>query len=636
MGVIDDLLDAAQRFAHWKAVQDQTRSAATEAAMSLKRQAFRDTRFVAPDSNVFFESVIEGDDLMPTRYFEYGQKACKPVGRIRISLGANQGEGYATGFLVAPGLLLTNQHVLRDLEWARAATIGFDAEDDLQGLPKTVATFTLQPNDLYLASEELDYCLVRVSPVSLEGRHIEEFGYFRLIDKTGKIERDEYATIIQHPHGRQKQVALRNNKIIVYVYDTESNAAQNNYLYYGTDTLAGSSGSPVLSDQWFVVALHRRGVPATRTVGSGQGTRKVVLTVTGRKADEDEPLGRIKYIANEGVRVSKILADLKIRAASDTGASGAARALREISDVAGDPDKGPLWVPVAVPVATSRDMAVDDGAGLLEIVRRKTAVFADAPGYREDFLGVKVALPEPSQALAKQLAKRIDDPSNYLLPFNHFTTAVHARRRMPVFAAVNIDGTWKAQHPEPMPKRPAWSYDPRLSDEHQMNDSLFSNMLQRGHMAARDYVYWGDDVEIADVHSFTLSNVCPQIGKFNGNREWARLERLIVGTAASKARLLSVFCGPIFAKSDKLYDDLRSKKSDAAFDTGIRIPARFWYIVIWKEGGAPKARYFILDQSDDIDEVGPLELDFEAPATVKDSTREEITRLTDLDFPDLT
>ena len=32
--------------------------------------------------------------------------------------------------------------------------------------------------------------------------------------------------------------------------------------------LERSSGAPVFNDQWYVVALHRRGVPATTTVGS--------------------------------------------------------------------------------------------------------------------------------------------------------------------------------------------------------------------------------------------------------------------------------------------------------------------------------------------------------------------------------
>jgi len=64
-----------------------------------------------------------------------------------------------------------------------------------------------------------------------------EFGYLRLFGSTGKIARGEYATIVQHPNGRQKHIAIRNNKITVYVYDSDlaqTEAEGNNFLYFST------------------------------------------------------------------------------------------------------------------------------------------------------------------------------------------------------------------------------------------------------------------------------------------------------------------------------------------------------------------------------------------------------------------
>ncbi len=627
MSILDELERTAWRYDKWRQVQDAARNSEVAQRMQRERQRFDGSRYIGVDDRVFFEQIIEGDDLMPIRYFELGRLAATPVGRIRIDLGSTLGEGYATGFLVAPGVLMTNWHVLKSPEFARAATVSFDAEDDVRGLPKPQRVFTLRPSDLYVSDEELDFCVVAVAPTTIDGAgSIEAFGYLRLFGQTGKITRDEYATIFQHPRGRQKQAAVRNNKIVVYVYDQEADAPDNNFLYYATDTLHGSSGAPVLSDQFFVVALHRRGVPRTRDVRG----RRVVLRKDGTPAREGDPGAMIDYIANEGVRVSKILQRLDLRSKTEPIV---ARASQLIAEAAGRVDQGPFWVPAAPPIRQSA--AVTDDLDLLEIVHRKVEVFENAPGYQSDFLpGFEIGLPEPDDDLAAQLAPRTDGVAGNVLEFAHFSTAVHATRRMPVYAAINLDGRAKATMAS-MPRRPSWSYDPRIAEDHQLDDSIFSSMLQRGHMAARDFVYWGDDAGTADVHSFTLTNVCPQIGAFNGNREWAQLERRIVNLAVTSRQRVTVLAGPILKRQDPLYDDLRGPDSSALVGTGIRLAQRFWYIVAWVDAGELKVRPFLLDQEDDIDAAGPLEIDLQKPELVKDTTLAKITSLTRLTFPGL-
>lgn len=641
MAVLDELIATSGRYRKWRAVQAQKTAAPSpamqtaEAAMQADRQKFSGSRFLRPDASVFLESVIEGDDLMPIRYFEMGKLAAKPVGRIHVDLGPRVGQGYATSFLIAPGILLTNHHVLRSVEYAHAATVTFDAEDDLNGLPKPPKVFLLDPDALFVNDETLDYCCVAVADTSTDGTPIREFGFLRLFAGTGKIMRDEFATIIQHPRGRQKQVAARNNKIAVYVYDSElasdAEKAENNFIYYATDTMAGSSGAPVFSDQWFVVALHRRGVPKLSRDG------KHIMRRGRGYAREDDPDTVIDYEANEGVRVSRIMRSIRTIAATEgTMQQSAKRVADAIDEVASRVEDGPFWVPTVgrraingAPVA-----ATADG---LEIVRRKLTLFDNAPGYDENFLhGVRISLPKLSNKLSAAAARRIDDPDHIILPFRHFSTVMHAARRLPMFAAVNIDGALMPSGK--MPKRPAWSYDPRVSDEHQPDDTIFSAMVQRGHMAAREFVYWGendDEIAEADRHSFTLSNVCPQMDTFNGRREWYKLERLIVAAAEVPKRRISCFMGPIFGR-DRLYDDLRSERSDADFDTGIRVPDRFWYIMVWAEANKAKHRCFLLDQSDDIDEKEDgLEIDFDAPATVKEVKLAEVEKKTGLTFSDL-
>ncbi len=62
----------------------------------------------------------------------------------------------------------------------------------------------------------------------------------------------EYVNIVQHPGGMPKQIALYHN--VVVFSDPADFRVQ-----YLTDTLPGSSGSPVFDSEWRVVAMHHAG-----------------------------------------------------------------------------------------------------------------------------------------------------------------------------------------------------------------------------------------------------------------------------------------------------------------------------------------------------------------------------------------
>ena len=644
MGVIDRGMEvqAAQRYANALQRQDKSPGKSDRAEKNAAGYAFALNRrrgFLAPADRGFFESILEGSDLMPLRYFALGQIAAAAVGRIFLQAPGGEGSGFASGFLVAPGLLLTNHHVLRTPDWARGATLTMDAEDGIDGIPRPPRVFRLEPERLFISDVDLDFAFVAVAARAVDGTPLSRYGYLRLFGESGKIIRGEYATIIQHPDGRQKHIASRNNKIDVYPYDedlSDDERKANNFLYYSTDTLKGSSGSPVFSDQWFVVALHRRGVPQTRADKKG---KQVVVRKNGDLAAGDDPDEVIDFISNEGVRISRILGRVEALTESDDVelSSSARRVLDAVTQAAGSVNDGPFATATArLQILEDRQQTVDRRGMVenFEIAHRRIELFPDNTGYNRQFLaGHPIPLPTPSAQLLQELARRVDKPQEVLLPFRHFTTAMHARRRLPVFAAVNIDG---AKKPEgAMDNRPSWSLDPRIDEAHQPDDTIFSQMLQRGHMAAREYVYWGsddDEVQQADVHSFTLTNVCPQIQEFNAHVEWYKIERQVAGGAKEERRRITEFVGPILRSTDPSYDDLRGAGSTARLGTGIRIPLRFWKIVCWVENGALKHEALILDQRDELEAAGPLEFALTVPVGVTRATVKQIEDLTDLSF----
>jgi endonuclease G len=651
MGVLDDLLRARERFDDWSDIQHAAQQRRDDPRIEAE-QANARTRFLRPDDPAFAERVFEASDLMPVRYLALGQWAARPVGRIHLR-STGEGDAFATGFLVAPGLLLTNWHVLKSRDHAAAARVVFDAEDDVDGRPRPAQEFALDPDAAFVTDPRLDFCFVGVRDRSTGGVALSRYGYLRLYEATGKVMRGEYATIIQHPHGRQKHIALRENRIEVYVYDAEAgkDAADNDYLYYRTDTAQGSSGAPVLNDQWYVIALHRRGVPKTRRQLRAGYKRKpgrkprpadyedVVLRRDGTPAREGDPDSIIAYVANEGVRVSRILRRLDtLGRLRDADAEHARAIAGRVRSVAKDLSLGPFERPTATRAAGPRRMPRDANGEALELVRRDLTAFPAIGelGYDPDFLGIPVPLPVPRPELRRELAMRLDDPTRYLLEFRHFTTCMHARRRLPVFAAANLGTVGK---PHTLPKnRPQWSIDPRIAEDHQPDDSIFSSMLQRGHLAARDIVLWGRTASArneADRHSFTLTNACPQLAKFNSSGgEWWKVERAIEESLATAGKA-SLFAGPVFRADDQDYDDLRSGDSDANEGTGIRIPTRFWMIVAWVDHGELRRRAFVLDQRAELRAVvegGGLEMEFDVPTGVSESTVGKVGRMTDLGF----
>src|SRR5262249_34686322 len=71
---------------------------------------------------VLLERIIGKNDLIGSEFLERGARAARSVGRIRIRAGGRP-LGFGTGSLVAPRLLLTNNHVLGALDRAAASTV---------------------------------------------------------------------------------------------------------------------------------------------------------------------------------------------------------------------------------------------------------------------------------------------------------------------------------------------------------------------------------------------------------------------------------------------------------------------------------------------------------------------------------
>lgn len=176
--------------------------------------------------------------LLPISFLEVGVQRALSVARIKRSDGL-----LGTGFLTNDSLLVTNNHVLENERIAKSAIAQFGYQQSATGLDMQSTDLELDPDSGFATSEGDDWSLVRV-----EGDPNAKWGALEL--QEGGTKQFDRVNIIQHPGGGPKQIALYHN-VVAYADDKR--------IQYLTDTLPGSSGSPVFDSDWNLVALHHSG-----------------------------------------------------------------------------------------------------------------------------------------------------------------------------------------------------------------------------------------------------------------------------------------------------------------------------------------------------------------------------------------
>ncbi len=261
------------------------------------------------------------DDLQDISFLSIGAKRLPAVAKVlapsyqggkQLMMPDNQNPAYGagTGWLIGSDLLMTNYHVIRN----RSQGEPLPSNDDLQlQALGTRAHF-------FFDADDAEGKKIKVRElVAFDAQSTSDFALLRLDEKPnvdflpvldekvevppavqtpkGTVVRAFAVNIIQHPSGGPKRVALRNNLVYTAEYPK---------LHYFTDTLSGSSGSPVFNDGWSVIGLHRAAVAKT-TVSNGKTLRYV----------------------NEGIQLHAILASLSELAKTDPKIAIALAQIRE-------------------------------------------------------------------------------------------------------------------------------------------------------------------------------------------------------------------------------------------------------------------------------------------------------------------
>lgn len=548
-------------------------------------------------------------DIIPIAFLDRARAAGRCVARV-VDLDRR---AIGTGVMVSPSLFLTNQHVMKSPEHAQSLLLQFDYALGVDDLPLEITEFRVDPGIFWISSllTELDFTLVAVSR-RVSGRHEPaDFGYVGLRAGEDKHAIGDFVTLIEHPDGRYKEIALRENRVI-------GRGKSGTTLHYGADTLPGASGSPVFNDSLELVALHHAGGHINET-----------------NLEDGSP---VPSESNEGIRISAIVNHLRKAAAglsvphrdlllpaldhsvrgpsaltARTATEAAVTASRSIDasvDVASATTDDAGWLRTTIPLRIAIQVGEPDriterpaptvripaAMGTIERNEPPDPAYVGRRGYSDGFLRVDVPLPVLADAdVAHAVQPLGNDDDDRVLRYLHFSAVHNGERRMPFFTAVNIDGRRSRgvnRQTGDVEAAETWYRDPRVPDAGQLDQSFYGSqhprIFDRGHMVRRLDPAWGSKsvAKRASDDTFHFTNCCPQVSTFNQSAKiWQGIEDYVLQNARAADERVSVFTGPIFADDDPTYHD-------------VAIPKAFWKIVVRVEGGTLRATGFIASQGD--------------------------------------
>ena len=118
------------------------------------------------------------------------------------------------------------------------------------------------------------------------------------------------------------------------------------------------------------------------------------------------------------------------------------------------------------------------------------------------------------------------------------------------------------------------------------------NPWDRGHLARRKSLSWGDEAEAsnAELESDLWSNIAPQHENLHDDA-WGKIEDWMLKHVENDIQRASVFTGPVFTEDDP-------KHKNGPNEMPIRIPAGFWKVITIKLNGVMRSAGFLVWQRD--------------------------------------
>ena len=209
-------------------------------------------------------------------------------------------------------------------------------------------------------------------------------------------------------------------------------------------------------------------------------------------------------------------------------------------------------------------------------------------GYDPVFVGERIEAPAGIDA-----GDAVFVNGSPVVHYTHFSLELSKSRRLCRWVAWNIDGSTL---PDPDGADAIgrddieFMIDRRIDPDLQTLNKVYkNNRLDRGHVARRADLLWGEreEAERANVDSFYLTNITPQMDNFNQSAlkgVWGRLENALLDHVDDINSRVTVMGGPVLAATDPPYRE-------------VQVPIEFWKLFVYQRDNELRTRGFIVTQS---------------------------------------
>lgn len=268
--------------------------------------AYRKAVELAAQDPPALEKIVRGaNSLLPlhvwiSRVSEIQNRVCRIVVDNGGSLLAR-----GSGFLVAADVVLTNHHVIAPVlagdyepSQVRAQFDHYELPDGSVGAGTIVKLakewlITSEPHDpidtkVHELTDEpkarnLDFALLRLSRKIGDEK---DRGWMDLGTTAPPAAVNAPVFIVQHAAGKPMELALDTNGVIGY-------SPKQRRIRYRTNTLAGSSGSPVFNQDWELLALHHSGDPKYPDIDTGEYNEGIPIRTLVRHLRDEGILAQL-------------------------------------------------------------------------------------------------------------------------------------------------------------------------------------------------------------------------------------------------------------------------------------------------------------------------------------------------------